>query len=161
MTITTPSTTAAYKPSPTLINREALEALISYISKNKRLIRDLCCTLEYVYRRQNEDDLSIYEDLHYTYRGPERRNCREDELAVAVVRDGYTPEMSVEAKVWAGLDRRDPYLDLPLFPQSHHLRDQLYTWEGYSYWGHIQKADIGRYELIETLRRMPLHDIGF
>lgn len=161
-------TAAITQQSPTLIRKEALDALIEHIEREKFLVRDLGSTLEYVYRMKHEKDIDVYKDMRVIMSGladnpidlpVHLRN--EDFLCIMVPSVVFTPILSNEAMDWAGLDRRDPYLDIPLFPKSTLLSYALHTWDSYGNKDYMKHNSIGRRRLVEVLRRMPLADIGF
>ena len=117
---------------------------------------------------KHEKDIDVYKDMHVIMSGladnpidlpVHLRN--EDFLCIMVPSVVFTPILSNEAMDWAGLDRRDPYLDIPLFPKSTLLSYALHTWDSYGNKGYMKHNSIGRRRLVEVLRRMPLADIGF
>lgn len=154
-------TNTATTPSPTYIRQQALQLLIDHIEQEKYLIRDLNSTLEYLYRLHHGGDMSPYENMHIVRENTQRLTRNEDFLYLKNPASGIAPYMSTEAAQWAGLDRKDPYLDMPRFPQSTLLAHELHTWQTYANKTYLEHNSIGRRQLVNTLQRMPTHELGF
>lgn len=154
-------TSAISAPSPTLIGREALNILIEHIEREKFLVRDIGSTLEYLYRMKHLSGIEVYKEMHIIQRNNNLLTKEKDFLYIMAPVGVPAPILSREAMTWAGLDRRDPYLDMPRFPHSTLLKDELHTWESYGNKDYLEHNSIGRSLLVEVLRRMPLKELGF
>ena len=141
--------------APTLINQEALELLITHIQKHRFIVRDWGCTLEHLHGYM---DIGV-EMTAGDFKLKEQLGVGDDHISYML--PIFNWGISAPTKTWAGLDRNDPYIDLPRFPKSHLLRDQLHTWESYSNLVYAKANGIGLRQMVLTLQRMPTNELGF
>lgn len=147
--------TAIHTPAPTLIHKEALDALITHIQKHRFIVRDLGCTLEHLHGymdlglEMTAGDFSLKEQF-----------CEEADH-ISYMLPIFQWGITAPTKTWAGLDRNDPYIDLPRYPKSVLLSTELHTWESYSNLAYAKANGIGLRQMVLTLQRMPTHELGF
>lgn len=149
--------TAIHTPSPTLIHKEALDALITHLQTQRFIVRDLGTTLEHLHMICVESGKPSLTPDYFEL----KEQLGEANDYILYMKPLYSFSMTARTKEWAGLDRYDPYLDLPRFPKSTLLAADLHTWESYSNLAYARAKGIGLREMVLTLQRMPTHELGF
>lgn len=149
--------TATHTPTPTLIHKEALDALITHIQKHRFIVRDLGTTLEHLHMICVEGGKPSLTPDYFEL----KEQLGEANDYILYMKPLYSFSMTARTKEWAGLERYDPYLDMPRFPKSTLLAAELHTWESYSNLQYAKANSIRLQDIIMALQRMPTHELGF